>query len=103
MRRGKNLPQIPGYLEDVAGTEQTNVIEDQIEDPKPLVCYQIERDQLRQLLIDWLKGRVEAAGWFTAGVYLMSSKRLRSEIWPESTRKLQQQCMCTRKEPEKWQ
>ena len=55
-----------GYT-DTKGTEITNTIKDESEDPKPLVCYQIERDQLRQLLIDWLKGRVEAAGWFSAG------------------------------------
>ena len=64
--------------ENVEGTEQTNAIEDQTEDPKPLVCYQIERDQLRQLLIDWLKGKVEAAGWFSRGRSLVTSSRIRT-------------------------
>lgn len=60
-----------------AAEEVSNVVEDDNNDadeedevyvdPKPLVCYQIERDQLRQLLIDWLKGKVEDAGWFSQG------------------------------------
>ncbi len=58
-----------------AAEEVSNVVdedkdddeEEEYIDPKPLVCYQIERDQLRQLLIDWLKGKVEDAGWFTQG------------------------------------
>ena len=70
----------PGFFDDtyenVEGTEQTNAIEDQTEDPKPLVCYQIERDQLRQLLIDWLKGKVEAAGWFSRGRSMVLSNRM---------------------------
>ncbi|XP_013378869.1 follistatin-related protein 1-like [Lingula anatina] len=34
---------------------------------KPLVCYQLERDSLRQLLIDWFKTKVEDEGWFYKG------------------------------------
>ena len=40
------------------------------------MCYQIERDQLRQLLIDWLKGKVEAAGWFSRGRSMVLSNRM---------------------------
>ena len=38
-----------------------------IDNSKPLVCYEIERDLLRQMLIDWLKSKVVAPGWFTDG------------------------------------
>lgn len=33
----------------------------------PLVCYQTERDALRQLLIDWFRGKVQEHGWFRRG------------------------------------
>ncbi|KAL5020408.1 hypothetical protein ScPMuIL_003300 [Solemya velum] len=34
---------------------------------RPLVCFEIEREELRQLLIDWLKSEVQSDGWFTKG------------------------------------
>ncbi len=54
-------------VSNVVDEDKGDDAEEEYVDPKPLVCYQIERDQLRQLLIDWLKGKVEDAGWFSQG------------------------------------
>jgi hypothetical protein len=44
-------------------------VEDTVGDQplKPLVCFEIERNELRQLLIDWVKKEVESDGWVTTG------------------------------------
>ncbi|XP_076311015.1 follistatin-related protein 1-like isoform X1 [Tachypleus tridentatus] len=34
---------------------------------KPIVCFQNERDLMRQLIIDWLQTKVEEEGWFSSG------------------------------------